>query len=503
MARLQRTRWCVNSPSEFALAQRLHTTRDFKQVIASLLVSVLIIGLKLGALKELSQTWQRRSELKANLALLTGPREAEELAAWLSDIAHDTAQRQARILSIESASGSIYSEFEKKMIEDGVGKFAVFEGISASTTHLALSKSIRRMQTKQDGATGLMLGLVETEIRAPAKAIIAYILNVDGRHFQSSVAANANMKRLESLESINGHHEVVFVRFGLPGIKLHRTFLNSFVAKCVADDPPTYVVAVVPVGQHPKIGPKDEAGAIRAENHRIFRLTEETRDRTKLEYVCALDLRGSIPRIVTNKVAIPAQLMVPQSMQRYFQQVRPLETCDADDGRIVALMIRDLAGKKPTQLDSAIPAFASRNTMLRACGFPHIGAMLVALLTADTESDVEHIPVAEQAALLTKEQATAIGRMLASNLMRSAAPSSALQKAVNLHPALRTMKAQHVWFVPMLEVLAEVHARVSDRPTIVRRLSTLTNRVQPEETIAAFITVSDSSFDPVVRPREE
>jgi hypothetical protein len=75
----------------------------------------------------------------------------------------------------------------------------------------------------------------------------------------------------------------------------------------VADDPPTFVVAVVPIPSHDKIRPKDEAGAVRAENCRSLRITAVAPGVSNLEYACTLDLKGNVPRFVTNMIAVPAQ----------------------------------------------------------------------------------------------------------------------------------------------------------------------------------------------------
>jgi hypothetical protein len=97
------------------------------------------------------------------------------------------------------------------------------------------------------------------------------------------------------------------VKFGA-GLS-HRTFLNSTVAKRVADDPPTYEVVALPIIQHDKITAKDEKGAVRAENCRAFKLTEVAAGITKMEYACSLNLGGSIPQAITNKVCVPGQML--------------------------------------------------------------------------------------------------------------------------------------------------------------------------------------------------
>jgi hypothetical protein len=100
---------------------------------------------------------------------------------------------------------------------------------------------------------------------------------------------------------------IIFNRVRALGVS-DRTFLNSTVAKQVADDPPTYVLVGLPIAQHDKVTPKDEKGAVRAENCRAFRLTEVATGITKMEYVCSLNLRGSIPQAITNKVSVPGQM---------------------------------------------------------------------------------------------------------------------------------------------------------------------------------------------------
>ena len=110
-------------------------------------------------------------------------------------------------------------------------------------------------------------------------------------------AANANLVRFECLASVNAHHTVGYGRFKARGVS-DRTFLASTIAKQVAEEPLTFEVAVVPRPRHErheKIGPKDEAGAIRGEVYRSFRCTEVTPGITKLESSGSIDLKGRVP----------------------------------------------------------------------------------------------------------------------------------------------------------------------------------------------------------------
>ncbi len=162
----------------------------------------------------------------------------------------------------------------------------------------------------------------------------------------------------------------------------------------------------------------------------------------------------------------------------------------------------ELMNSKPKDLAHAIRTFANRTAMLRECGFPHIGDLLVALLTIvptaaqkdpqeltspsshskHTASAADHDP-----ACITVEQATAIGGMLAERGCSSHLPSTALHFAVESHAILREMNARHAWFVPMLEVFSALPAAAkSRRSSLGRRLS-------------ARVTPQNANFDSVVR----
>jgi hypothetical protein len=276
-------------------------------VLASLLVSVLMVGFKLNSAKEIVQIIERRQELQMNLSMVRRLLEIENTKAWIKDVAHDTKQREDRIAELESASGHVYDLLEDALIAKGDAMFAVFEASSAGAKQLKHSALIMYSHMKLDEASGLLYGRAAAMIRATPQEIVAnFLVSVDSRFTQSTIDPTVFI-RSDVVERVNSHQTVVFNRLKVgPGL-LHRTFLNSIVAKRVADDPPTYVVVGLPIAQHDKITAKDEKGAVRAENCRAFRLTEVAEGITKMEYTCSLNLGGSIPQAITNKVAVPGQ----------------------------------------------------------------------------------------------------------------------------------------------------------------------------------------------------
>ena len=286
---------------------------------------MVLLGFKLSALKRLVQVNQRRTELQAALVSLQPKVEAEKLAVWLADVKHDAKQRQDRIAAMDSANGRVYNAHEAELLKKGADLFAVFEASSAGAKQLKHSASILYSETKLDAATDLLLGRAAAMVRATPQEIAAYYHNFDSRHIQSNSNPTVWV-RAEVVEHVNAHQTIIFNRAKLGAGHRQRTFLNSTVAKKVEDDPPTYLFVTPPIAQHDKITAKDERGAVRAENCRAFKLTEVAAGITKLEYTCSLNLRGSIPQAITNKVSVPEQLngAFPERLPHTSTPVRPV-----------------------------------------------------------------------------------------------------------------------------------------------------------------------------------
>ena len=276
-------------------------------MLFSLLVSVLMVGFKLNSAKEIVQTIERRQELKVNLSMVRRLLEIEDAKAWIEDVAHDTKRREDRIAELESASGQVYDLLEDALIAKGDAMFAVFEASSAAATQLEHSELIMYSETMLDAATGLLYGRAAAMVRTTPQEIVAICLDSVDSHFNRSTVDPTVFIRAEVVEHVNAHHTIIYNRCKAPGIS-DRTFLNSIVAKNVEEDPITYMIVALPIAQHEKITRKDEKGVVRGENCRAFKLTEVATGITKMEYACSLNLGGSIPQAITNKVIVPGQM---------------------------------------------------------------------------------------------------------------------------------------------------------------------------------------------------
>jgi hypothetical protein len=431
--------------------------------------------------------------------------EEEELAVFLGDVQHDTSQRQARIAEMASPSGRRYSTTEIEALKTCTGMLELFDSSSDGVTQLTRPVSIVRLETKQDPATRRLIDRVEANIRADPWDVVAYILNLDSRIIQS---LNSNLVRFECLAAVNAHHTVGFGRFKATGVYSDRTFLNSTIAKQVAEDPPTYEVAVIPIPRHEKVAPKDEVGAIRAEVYRSFRITEVAPGTSKLETSGSVDLHGWVPQILADTIVVPTQLAQLRSLQSYFQHVRPLSECDAEDGQLVGKLLIDLVNSTPKELARAIRTFTNRTAMLRECGFHHIGTMLASLLNAERQGDHSDAPItALSPSAVTEQQAAAIGSTIASSVRRSH-----VQKVVKSVAVLQAMKSGYAWFVPMLEVLTAPKHAAAHRLTFMKRLTatvvddsvvdSVVRRVAPiDAETESDADAADGDFSSVVRSR--
>jgi hypothetical protein len=172
---------------------------------------------------------------------------------------------------------------------------------------------------------------------------------------------------------------------------------------------------------------------------------------------------------------------VPTTLQLYFQQIRPIRECDAEDGRIVGHMLMELVNSKPKDLAHAIREFANCTAMLRDCEFAHIGDMLARMLHANVQGGPEDctVPTAIpsspvpttapsgvaltpkdtaigfELSSLTEKQAIAIaiGSAFASSVNRAFSVAVVVKRVIKAHGVLQAMKYEYAWFVPMLEVI--------------------------------------------------
>jgi hypothetical protein len=377
---------------------------------------------------------------------------------WIADVKYDTIIRRRRIQRM-AREEQTYTAEEIGMIERCTALFDAFDLSLANAKELKHSSTIEFAQTKRDLTTGNLVGRSRAVIRgASPQDLVAYAMEYDSRHMLSYWDPRAE-PRSEILEVVNEHHIVTYVENHTPGIQ-NRTFLNSMIWRQLSSEPLVYDVCSMPIDQHDQIGPADEEHALRAESMRCYRFTALRPDVTMFEYASWLDLKGHVPKLVIENVAIPLTMHVPITYQTYFLQLRPMAACTADDGALAATLLMDqVAQVKKDEIPTVVSKFVTRTAMLRTCGIGHIGTMLlaIALHTLGTMQDVAVVDPAS----LSVEQARSIGRGFGSMIIGNTLPEAALDEFFHTYPSMRAMDRDYVWFRPMMEAIAAHRMRSS------------------------------------------
>ena len=185
-----------------------------------MLLSVLGVGIKLNAAKELVQVVGRRKELKANLLLLQSRLGDESKVAWIDNAKYDMKLRQDKIVEMELASSLSYSSMECEAIDIGTAMFAAFESTSSSegVKQMEHSAAMDRVETKVDRRSGHLLVRATADVCATAQEIAAHALTYcDSRFGQQTSALDPNIVHAESI-IVHGCHTVTFFRFKAPGM---------------------------------------------------------------------------------------------------------------------------------------------------------------------------------------------------------------------------------------------------------------------------------------------
>jgi hypothetical protein len=227
--------------------------------------------------------------------------EADAQPPWLVDVEHDRETRK-RMIAQMVADRHVYSDEEDSIIQRGL---AMLEADSAQVGKVRQFKhgpTIDSSWTKLDKGSGLLVGNTQCVIRGAGPLdIIAYLMDLHGMHFRSTLDPETDV-RDELREVRNSHHIVEFYE-GKAAPFQNRTILSTLMWKQLSDA--QFVWCLSPIADHPTLTASDERDAVRAEGARVLRLTMIAQNVTRVEYACTLDLKGSFPAWLTDKVALP------------------------------------------------------------------------------------------------------------------------------------------------------------------------------------------------------
>jgi hypothetical protein len=284
-------------------------------------------------------------------------------------------------------------------------------------------------------------------------------------------------------EVFNDHHLIKYYAMSFPNPVSDREWHLSIMTKIL--NPETIVKVCVPC----LIEEKERnvhTDRVRAEMRSIYKLTRISDSETRVEFYAQLEFGGHFPRWIINH-ELPKFMSAPTRWQIHFQHQRKLNQLDAEDGKIMGIML--LNKKKRESAEKRLEAFLSKNEalqQLKTTSFPQLDVMMLALLKnklfhkkarGGNKVDVEppnnrltrlFRPTGSLTRLfrptdsavrtlsdLTEAEATKIGRSFALLLLTTTEPSAAVDAWKLDNKVLAPLFAEHAWFEPMINAIAK------------------------------------------------
>ena len=337
--------------------------------------------------------------------------------SWEADADTDRTCRRAMVEAMTGCE-QLYTDKETRALAEGMPLFAAVRSGEGKARALKHRSTIDFARTRQDKLSGLLIGEAQALVRGAApEDIVAYLMHFDARHFINAKPVNGLMTTTTALlEKRNLHHIVLTKEYRIPPFKA-RTFVNSVIWQKISDStrPLAYIVISVPANHH--LAPHLEPRSVRAEVRRAFKLTQVGESVTQVEYACSVDLKGIVPHWASEQFVIPSLMGLIYNVQSYFQQMRALEECVAEDGTSIGMMLVDTAdcaaGTESTRA-GILRDFMMHTVMLKDCDFRLLDAMLVAVIISNagsTQQDM-HAVLRLDPTTLTEKDAIVIGESL-------------------------------------------------------------------------------------------
>ena len=279
-------------------------------------------------------------------------------------------------------------------------------------------------------------------------------------------------------EVFNDHHLIKYYAMSFPNPVSDREWHLSIMTKIL--NPETIVKVCVPC----LIEEKERnvhTDRVRAEMRSIYKLTRISDSETRVEFYAQLEFGGHFPRWIINRVFIKF-MSAPTRWQIHFQHQRKLNQLDAEDGKIMGIML--LNKKKRESAEKRLEAFLSKNEalqQLKTTTFPQFDGMMLALLknklfhkkakqqqkrsgkvgVEPPNNRLTRIfrshPVSAVKILndLTEAEATKIGRSFKLLLLTTTEPEAAVDAWKLDNRVLAPLFAEHAWFEPMINAIAK------------------------------------------------
>jgi hypothetical protein len=270
-------------------------------------------------------------------------------------------------------------------------------------------------------------------VRAPLMSLVAYLFCAEqGVSRITNQEDGTNIHRVVQHES--DHAYVYQWGFEMPSPVQDREGCFRVVTKKLESD---CVVAFQSI-EDGRAPPRE--GTVRIFSRRLMRFSPISPTVTRYTVTSTIDLRGSIPRFVSNAVVIPGAARNPLNALRYFNQIKPAESFEAADAKELGLLlVLDLnavrSKRDPHPLEAKLRTFVERSAVLRGVqdAHPWFEALLVEALRNRLR-----VPKGCDKALaeMTEGDARKAGRAFANALVVNVSAEAAVDEWAKTYPAL-------------------------------------------------------------------
>jgi hypothetical protein len=284
-------------------------------------------------------------------------------AKWIAAKISDRALRDA-FVRIVAENLQNYSDAERKQIQEGLDMEAqvtdssALKPIKASTP--LLDKAVA--MTSKDGQHNIVQS--SAIIRAPLMDVLAFMFcQAQEVH---KIWNDETGTRNEVLESKNEHSVVTQWGLRFPRPLSHRDFVFIGVHKELEGG--DWIFSITST-EHVAATTRDNT--VRATATRLLRFSPITPTIMRLTATATFDIRGSIPRFVSDTLTTPAAARAPLGALFYFLQIKEAVEFDAagQDARALGqLLVHEMepvrTKKRPEHLETKLHTFY-RTTVLR------------------------------------------------------------------------------------------------------------------------------------------
>jgi hypothetical protein len=271
-------------------------------------------------------------------------------------------------------------------------------------------------------------------IRASLMSVVAYMFCAEqGFHQITMEEESANVFRV--VERENDHALVFHYGFKAPSPVQNRDgIFRCIVQKLESGD----CISSAETIEHEQVPHQD--GVVRIVARRLMRFTPISPTVTRYTVTSVFDLRGSIPRFISNSFSTPVAARGPLDVLRYFNQVKRAETFEAADGKELGqLLVLDTdkaRGKKDRRpLEAELSKIVDRSAVLRGARsrFPWLASMLVEVLRNQVHRPSNTLtPLAE----FGEKEGKKVGGAFALLQLKKVSPTAAVEAWISGNPAL-------------------------------------------------------------------